>query len=186
MGYLKKQGMSGFGAQLARAISKTAQIDAVPLPFPKPPAYARADGARYTTQIDYRPKPLPKPANAHRATASRQGYLSMGDSSAPPAGVSLPTCPTNVDGWCIPGPGMKAAYVGIGAATITADQVKKESSTASKFVSGFLAALTGGFGTNTMTPPAQQVVVAPSSGPSTTTIVAIGGAALLAVILLTD
>lgn len=178
MGYLKKKGMGGFGTQLARAISKTAQIEYRPDPFPKPPRGHLAAPLR--DRANYWSPPLDPPT-----TGAIRRYA-MGDSSAPPAGVSLPTCPTNVDGWCIPGPGMKPAYVGIGAATVTADQVKKESSTAGKFVSGFLAALTGGFGTSTMTPPQQPIIVAPSSGPSTTTIVAIGGAALLAVILLTD
>lgn len=111
--------------------------------------------------------------------------LGLGDSSAPPSGVKLPECPSNVDGWCQMGG--NPFYVGIGKSTISAEEAKKASGSKAGDIAGaFFKALTGGFGAGTMTAPAPAVIVAPpSSGPSTTTIALIGGAALVAVLLLT-
>lgn len=63
---------------------------------------------------------------------------------------------------------------------------EKAGPSAGDVIGGFFKALTGSFGTSTMTPAQPVIIQAPPSGPSTTTMVAIGGAALLAVILLTD
>lgn len=109
----------------------------------------------------------------------------LGDASKPPApGTKLPTCPTNVNGWCSPGPGAQPAYVGIGKATVPESSASGGGGAMSE-----LAKILGALAVSKIGQPQQPgypgpYVVPQQGGVSTTTMLIGGGLALTALVLL--
>lgn len=108
-----------------------------------------------------------------------------GSESPPPAGTKLPECPTNVNGWCSPGPGAAPAYVGIGKATVPESSGSKPSGggALSEFAKLFGALALSKVG-SPQQPNYPGYVTPPQQGISTTTMIIGGGLAVTALVLL--